>query len=307
MKKIIVAILSLIMLFSVIGCTGGNRAIAVVGRENGSGTREAFESLVKNGEGKKLTEVGYVMGILEKNGTGLVKATIAGNPNSIGYISLGSLDDTVKALKIEGKEASIENVQNGEYGLWRPFEVLIDDAVVGEDGSGTPAQKDFAKYLESKQCQAVIAASVHGYASINSVTNEWISTDGLTAQSGEIKILGSTSVEPLMAEIISAYCAATGLEQNVFSMVAQGSSYGRQGIKDNTCQFGMASSVTKLDESYSTTVRKINNELEGEFSGQLCRDGLAIVVHPSNKLESISIGSLFGIYSGVITKFSELN
>ncbi len=307
MKKLIAAVIIIMMVFCSVGCvTGEEREIAVVGREEGSGTREAFENLVVGINGEKITETGYVKGIIENNSTGLVKAAVAGNRYAIGYMSLGAVDETVKVLDIEGKKATIENIQTDDYDLWRPFEVLIDDAVVGENGTGTAVQKDFALYLESKECQEVIAASSHGYANNPDVSKEWSAPAGLSAESGEVKILGSTSVEPLMAEIISAYCEAAGLAQDVFSMVAQGSSYGREGIKEGTCQFGMASSVTKIDDSYPSTVRKVNSEVEGDSAGQLCRDGLAIVVHPENELKDISVETLFNIYTGSIRKFSEI-
>lgn len=100
---------------------GANQPIVVIGRESGSGTRTAFEELLKLENACKYSN--------ELDSTGAVMAKVASTPGSIGYVSLDVLDDTVKVLKLDGKEPTPENIKAGSYFLNRPFVMATKGAI----------------------------------------------------------------------------------------------------------------------------------------------------------------------------------
>ncbi len=131
---------------------GVDKEIIVVSRESGSGTRGAFEELLglekKNDDGTKTSLVIENALIAESNGT--VKSNIASKGDSIGYMSLGVIDQTVKALKIDGVEATVENVKSKTYSVWRPFYMLTK-------GEIKEPVKTFLDFIMSDEGQEIVA------------------------------------------------------------------------------------------------------------------------------------------------------
>ena len=167
--------------------------ITVLSREDGSGTRGAFIELFgieeKNEAGEKedMTTVDATI----TNNTEVMMSTVAGNEYAIGYCSLGSLNDTVKAVKIDGAEATTENVSNGSYKVSRPFNIITKDSV-------SDVAQDFINYIMSADGQEVI--SNDGYISV--AEGEAFTSTGA---SGKITIDGSSSVSPVMENLVEAY------------------------------------------------------------------------------------------------------
>ena len=209
MKKFLALGLAMMMSVAALtGCGGGSEeaaeggdtaaasgAISVVSREDGSGTRGAFIELFgieeKNDAGEKVdmtTEMAEIT-----NSTAVMMTTVAGNPNAIGYISLGSLDDSVKALKIDGAEATAENIKNGTYKVARPFNIATKEDV-------SEVASDFIAFIMSDEGQAVVEEN--GYISQGS-------TGAYTASnmSGKIVVAGSSSITPVMEKLKEAYIA----------------------------------------------------------------------------------------------------
>ena len=223
MKKFLALGLAMMMSVAALtGCGGGSEeaaeggdtaaasgAISVVSREDGSGTRGAFIELFgieeKNDAGEKVdmtTEMAEIT-----NSTAVMMTTVAGNPNAIGYISLGSLDDSVKALKIDGAEATAENIKNGTYKVARPFNIATKEDV-------SEVASDFIAFIMSDEGQAVVEEN--GYISQGS-------TGAYTASnmSGKIVVAGSSSITPVMEKLKEAYIA---LNPNVTIEVQQNDS-----------------------------------------------------------------------------------
>ena len=190
-KKLAVTALSLVMLGGVLtGCgAGGSSTITVVSREDGSGTRGAFTELLEIA----VDDVDNTVSTAEvTNSTSVMMTTVAGDENAIGYISLGSLDDSVKALKVDGVEANVDNVKSGTYKVARPFEICIP-----KDGTSEIAQ-DFIDFIVSDDGQAII--DEEGYISVES--GKTYETSG---KKGKITLAGSTSVSPVMEKLTEKY------------------------------------------------------------------------------------------------------
>ena len=248
MKKFLALGLAMMMSVAALtGCGGGSEeaaeggdtaatsgAISVVSREDGSGTRGAFIELFgieeKNDAGEKFdmtTEMAEIT-----NSTAVMMTTVAGNPNAIGYISLGSLDDSVKALKIDGAEATAENIKNGTYKVARPFNIATKEDV-------SEVASDFIAFIMSDEGQAVVEEN--GYISQGS-------TGAYTASnmSGKIVVAGSSSITPVMEKLKEAYIA---LNPNVTIEVQQNdSTTGMTSAAEGTCDIGMASRELKDSE-----------------------------------------------------------
>ena len=255
--------------------------IHVLTREQGSGTRGAFIELFgieqedENGETVDMTTATAE----ETNSTSVMLTTVQGDPNAIGYVSLGSLNDDVKAVKIDGAEASVDTVKDGSYKVSRPFNI-VTGANLSEVAS------DFITFIMSAQGQAVIEEE--GYISEGNQGD--YTASGL---SGTITVAGSSSVTPVMEKLAEAYEA---LNADVQVDVQQSdSTTGVNNAIEGLCDIGMASRDLK------------DSELESGVTGtQICIDGIAVIVNNENSLEELTSEQVLQIFTGEITSFSEV-
>lgn len=265
------------------GGTGtGTDAISVLTREEGSGTRGAFIELLgieeKNAEGKKVDKT--IDTAETTNSTSVMITTVQGNKAAIGYISLGSLDKSkVKALKVDGAEASTDNVKNGEYKVSRPFNIATK-------GDTTGVASDFIKFILSADGQAVVEKN--GYISEGNT-----GAYKASGQKGKITIGGSSSVTPVMEKLKEAYVK---VNPDVTIDVQQNdSSSGMKGAIDGIYDIGMASRDVKDSEKEA-----------GLNSIKIALDGIAVIVNKDNTLDSITSEQIKNIYTGSLTKWSEI-
>lgn len=284
MKKKIVSMLTA----AVIGTTAFSMAahaasgtITVVSREDGSGTRGAFIELLgieEEVDGEKVdmtTEEAIIT-----NSTSVMMTTVAGDENAIGYISLGSLDDTVKALKIDGAEATAENVADDVYKVSRPFNIVI-----GESLSETA--KDFINYIMSAEGQQIIEDN--GYIKVDTEATAYETTN----PSGKVVVAGSSSVAPVMEKLKEAYEAVNG---DVTVEVQQSdSTTGINSAAEGICDIGMASRDLKEEEAAS-----------GLTSQVIAKDGIAIVVNNTNELEELTSEQVKAVFTGETTEWEAL-
>lgn len=294
-KKVILVMIALIVaLTAILAACGGEKDIAVIARTSGSGTRDAFEAIVKSEDGTSLKDAGLLKGALEQDKTSTVISLVASTETGIGYVSLGSVDDTVKVLKVEGVEATSANVLSGDYKMQRPFVIMTNKAIT-EEGELTAATQDFLKFLRSTQAQEIVEEE--GYVKQEEGATEYSAP--AAALNGSVSISGSTSVDPLMDKLIGKYKEIGGanVADIEISKNCQGTSHGISAVKaDKTGNaIGLGSSAVKATD-------------EGEISHfEIALDAIAVIVNPSNTLEDITIAQLFGIYTGSITKFSALS
>lgn len=292
-KKVIFVMIALVIaLTAVLAACGGEKDIAVIARTSGSGTRDAFESIVKSEDGTALKDAGLMKGALEQDKTSTVISLVSSTETGIGYVSLGSVDDSVKVLKVEGVEATAENVLSGDYKMQRPF-VIMTSKAMGENL--TAATKDFLAFLRSTQAQDVVEEE--GYVRQDEGATEY--TAPASAVSGTVSISGSTSVDPLMDKLIGKYkeiggASVAGVE---ISKNCQGTSHGISAVKaDKTGNvIGLGSSAVK--EADETEIAHF----------EIALDAIAVIVNPENALEDITIAQLFDIYTGKTVKFSALS
>lgn len=292
-KKVIFVMIALVIaLTAVLAACGGEKDIAVIARTSGSGTRDAFESIVKSEDGTALKDAGLMKGALEQDKTSTVISLVSSTKTGIGYVSLGSVDDSVKVLKVEGVEATAENVLSGDYKMQRPF-VIMTNKAMGENL--TAATRDFLAFLRSTQAQDVVEEE--GYVRQDEGATEY--TSPASAVSGTVSISGSTSVDPLMDKLIGKYkeiggASVAGVE---ISKNCQGTSHGISAVKaDKTGNvIGLGSSAVKEAD-------------EAEIAHfEIALDAIAVIVNPENTLEDITIAQLFDIYTGKTVKFSALS
>ena len=296
MKRILsLGLAALMTVFALAGCgadngtdnnnggTGtGTDAISVLTREEGSGTRGAFIELLgieeKNADGKKVDKT--IDTAETTNSTSVMITTVQGNKAAIGYISLGSLDKSkVKALKVDGAEAATDNVKSGEYKVSRPFNIATK-------GDATGAASDFIKFILSADGQAVVEKN--GYISEGNT-----GAYKASGQKGKITIGGSSSVTPVMEKLKEAYVK---LNPDVTIDVQQNdSSSGMKGAIDGIYDIGMASRDVKDSEKEA-----------GLNSIKIALDGIAVIVNKDNTLDSITSEQIKNIYTGSLTKWSEI-
>lgn len=277
MKKFL-ALLScaVLMAATAVGCGSQNEKITVVSREDGSGTRSAFSELmgVVKDDKDNTTDTAEVT-----NSTSVMLTTVAGNQAAIGYVSLGSLNDTVKAVKVDGVEATAENVKAGKYAVSRPFNI-----VTGKDL--TPLAQDFISYILSTDGQAVVDEK--GYISVTQ--GEAYKASG---QTGTLTIAGSTSVAPLMEVLADKYMA---LNSGVKIEIQQsGSSAGITSAVEGVCQIGMASRELKDSET-----------AKGVTATKIAMDGIAVIVNKDNSFSELTSDQIWKIYTGETTQWSDL-
>ncbi len=292
-RKVILAIIVLVVaLTAVLAACGGEKDIAVIARTSGSGTRDAFESIVKSEDGTSLKDAGLMKGAIEQDKTSTVISLVASTKTGIGYVSLGSVDESVKVLDVEGVKATAENVLNGSYKMQRPF--VINKALSEADGL-TAATKDFIAFLKSSQAQEIVGEE--GYVRQDEGATEYSAPTA--ALTGTINISGSTSVDPLMDKLIGEYKEIGGAAvANVeISKNCQGTSHGISAVK--------ADEVGNVIGLGSSAVKAADEAQISHF--EIALDAIAVIVNPENELENIGIAQLFGIYTGSITKFSALS
>lgn len=256
--------------------TGMSGAIHVVSREDGSGTRGAFVELtgVEDDNGDNTTVDAEIA-----NRTDAVMTTVAGNEAAIGYISLGSLNNTVKAVKVDGVEATVDNVKNGTYTLARPFNIATK-------GEPTGVAADFINFIMSADGQAIVTEE--GYITIND-NAEAFTSDG---SSGQIAVGGSSSVSPVMEKLIEAYKAVNPNAQ--IDLQTSDSTSGMTGAMDGTFAIGMAS-------------RELKDEEAAELTSQaIAMDGIAVIVNTANTVEDLTMDQIRGIYVGEITDWADV-
>lgn len=283
MKCISVACAILMAMCVMTGCGAGknNRIITVLTREDGSGTRGAFIELFgieqKNANGQK--EDMTTENAEETNSTSVMMTSVQGNKNAIGYTSLGALQDMVKALKIDGAEATAENIKNGTYKVARPFNIATKADL-------SELAKDFVAFIMSAEGQQVIEDN--GYISQG---NTGAFTGG--AASGKIIVAGSSSVNPVMEKLKEAYVkinpnATVDIQMN-------DSSTGISAAAEGTCDIGMASRDLK------------EAELEkGLNSTTIAMDGIAVIVNKENSVDNLTSEQVKQIYLGEMTDWTEV-
>lgn len=287
-KLIISAIAAAMALTAFAGCSGesdegfkNSEAIGVVTREDGSGTRGAFIELFgieqENASGEK--EDMTIMSAIVTKSTSVMTTTVSGDLYAIGYTSLGSLKDTVKALKIDGAEPTVENINNGTYKIARPFNIAV------KEGLSEVAQ-DFVDFILSADGQAVIEES--GYIKVSDAGAYTPS-----GKSGKIVVSGSSSVTPVMEKLKEAYIAKN---PDVTIEVQQSdSSTGMADAADGTCDIGMASRAVK------------DSELEkGLIPTQIATDGIAVIVNKENPIDNLTSEQVMNIYTGASTVWSDV-
>ena len=280
MKKKLTLALSAMMLLT--GCGNISHAsITPVSREDGSGTRGAFVELFgvqeKNENGEKMDMTTDMAEIT--NSTAVMLLTVTGNKNAIGYISMGSMNDAVKTLQIDGVEATFENIKNGSYQVARPFHIATRAEV-------SPAAQDFISYILSAEGQKIVEES--GYISQGN-TGAYQPTKA----KGNVVVSGSSSVAPVMEKIKEAYEA---VNHNVtIEMQQSDSTIGMNSLKEGMCDIGMASRDLK------------ESELEaGLIPTVIAMDGIAVVVNHKNPLNGLKSEDVQAIYRGEVDEWTEI-
>ena len=279
MKKVFAVALAMTVAVGMLAGCGSNDSaqggaadgtITVVSREDGSGTRGAFIELFdikeKNDAGEKID-----------NTTAVMMTTVAGNDNAIGYVSLGSLNDSVKALSIDEVEASAENIKNGTYAVARPFNIATGKEV-------SEVTKDFISFILSEDGQAVVEEN--GYISQGN-TGAFKSTEA----EGKIVVAGSSSVTPVMEKLKEAYLA---INPNATIEVQQSdSTTGMTSAIEGTCDIGMASRELKDSELAAGLTPTV-----------IAMDGIAVVVNHNNTVDNLTSEQVKEIFTGKLTDWS---
>lgn len=262
-------------------CGGSSDKITVISREDGSGTRGAFIELTgieeKDSNGNK-TDNTKKDALICKS-TDVVLTQVSGDKNAIGYISFGSLNDTVKALKVEGVEPSTATIESGDYKIVRPFNIAVKDGL-------SDAAQDFENYILSSEGQDIIEKA--GYIKIDKSAAAYASNNA----SGKVVVSGSSSVTPVMEKLAEAYQKAN---TNVTVDVQQSDS--STGIKDainGTSDIGMASRDISDDELS-----------QGIKSVTIAQDAIAVIVNKDNAVEYITMDEIKAIYTGSKTTWSD--
>ena len=276
MKKIVCLILTLCLLSAAAFAEG---AITVYSREDGSGTRGAFIELFgveqKNEAGEKVdhtTEEAVIT-----SSTAVMLTGVAGDPAAIGYVSLGSLNDSVKALTIDGVAATVDNIKSGDYAIARPFNIAT-----GAEPSALA--QDFIAFILSAEGQAVIEA------------NGYIAVAGSEAYAGgsvegKLVVVGSSSVTPVMEKLKEAYTAVNPSAE--IEIQQSDSTTGINSAIEGICDIGMASRDLKPEELDA-----------GLHSDVIAMDGIAVIVNLANPIDDLSSETVKAIFTGEITEWN---
>ncbi len=257
--------------------------ISVISREDGSGTRGAFIELFgieeENADGEKVDNTTADAQVT--NNTSVMMTNVSQDPQAIGYISLGSLDDSmVKALKVDGVEASAENVKNGTYKVSRPFNIATTEDV-------SDVAQDFIDYIMSAEGQAIVEEA--GCITVNEEAEAYAGTK----PEGKVVVAGSSSVTPVMEKLKEGYEAInTGAE---IEIQQSDSTTGMESAISGVCDIGMASRALKDSETS-----------EGLVGQEIALDGIAVIVNKGNSLEDITSDQVKQIYTGEVTNWEDL-
>lgn len=289
-KRYGMSVLALIVALGVAGCSGDKaksgfdmgKEIHLISREDGSGTRGAFIELLgievkENGKKKDRTSGRAQI----TNSTNVMMTQVANDEYGIGYISLGSLNDTVKALAIDGTEATTANIMNGTYKLARPFHLVHTDSNVNGEQID-----DFISFVFSADGQNIVTNQ--GYVSVETNPKTY------TAQNahGKLVVAGSSSITPVMEKLAEAYMK---LNPDMKVEIQQSdSTTGVQSVISGTADIGMASRDLKASEK-----DKVNGVV-------IAKDGLAVIVNKQNPLQSIKADQVRDIYIDNIKKWQEI-
>ena len=284
MKKKIVGILTAALIgttafASVVSAASGT--INVISREDGSGTRGAFIELFgieeeKDGEKVDMTTTDASI----TNSTSVMMTTVAGDENAIGYISLGSLNDTVKAVKIDGAEASAEAVADGTYKVSRPFNIVTGEKV-------SDAAQDFINYIMSADGQQIVEDN--GYIKAETEGETYAAGDA----EGKVVVAGSSSVSPVMEKLKEGYEAAQ--DKVTVEVQTSDSTTGITSVADGICDIGMASRELKDEETE-----------QGLTPTVIATDGIAVIVNTTNEVEDLTSDQVKAIFTGETTEWEDL-
>ena len=289
-KVVLFSLITLVGLGMLTACGGSSDSesggdvsgdISVVSREEGSGTRGAFIELfgieTKDSNGEKVDNT--IDSAEVTNSTAVMIQTVSGNKQAIGYVSLGSLSDDVKALKVDGVEPSVDTVKSGDYKVSRPFNIVTGPKT-------DAASKDFINFIMSKEGQEIVEKE--GY--VKEDTDKKYEKSNAT---GKISVAGSSSVTPLMGKLAAAY----GKVNSDVTVEVQGSdsTTGITSTAEGVCNIGMAS--RELEDS---------EKAKGIDSQEIARDGIAVIVNNDNGLDEITSEVVKNIYIGKITKWEDV-
>ena len=300
-KKVLAAVLMGAMVFSMAACgsNGGSSedgssdsgsgsdasapsgTISVLSREEGSGTRGAFVELFgveeENADGEKVDNT--TVDAQVTNSTAVMMTGVAQNPQAIGYISLGSLDDSVKALKVDGAEATAENVKSGTYKVSRPFNIVTSDDI-------SDVAQDFVDYILSSDGQAIVGED---YIPVDDAAEAYAGT----SPEGSVVVAGSSSVSPVMEKLKEGYEAVN--PNASIEIQTSDSTTGVESTISGICDIGMASRELKDTETS-----------EGVTGTQIAIDGIAIIVNNENSMTDITSDQVKQIYTGEVTNWEDL-
>ena len=301
-KKVLAAVLMGAMVFSMAACgsNGGSSeggssdsgsgsdasapsgTISVLSREEGSGTRGAFVELFgveeENADGEKVDNT--TVDAQVTNSTAVMMTTVAGDPQAIGYISLGSLDDSVKALKVDWADATAENVKNGTYKVSRPFNIVTNDDL-------SDVAQDFIDYILSSDGQAIVEKE--NYIAVDDAAEAYAGS----SPEGNVVVAGSSSVTPVMEKLKEGYEA---VNPNASIEIQQSdSTTGVEQAISGVCDIGMASRELKDSETS-----------EGITGTQIAIDGIAVIVNNENSMTDITSDQVKQIYTGEVTNWEDL-
>lgn len=275
------AVLTAAAVFASCGSDGGLSEINVISREEGSGTRGAFTELVgiseKDADGNETDNTTDEAMICKS--TDVMLTQVAGDLNSIGYVSYGSLNDTVKAVSVDGVAAAEDTVASGEYPIVRPFNIIW-----GENAS--EAAGDFIKYIMSAEGQEVVTGEKYAAADSSAASYE------ASSVSGKVTVAGSSSVSPVMEKLAEEYME---INSNVtIEINTSDSTTGVRYAQDGTCDIGMVSRELADDETGVTAVT-------------IAYDAIAVIVNPDNGIDNLTMEQIKSVYTGEITEWAELD
>ena len=254
--------------------------ITIVSREDGSGTRGAFIELFGIEEKKDGEKVDMTTDDAQiTNSTSVMLTTVAGDDYAIGYVSLGSLNDTVKALKIDGEEATEQNIKDGKYKICRPFNIATKDDV-------SEAAQDFITYITSADGQQIIEDN--GYISVGDKP-AYEAAD----VEGKVVVAGSSSVTPVMEKLAEGYKAVN--DKVDIEVQQSDSTAGMTSAIDGLCDIGMASRDLKDSETEA-----------GLTATVIAKDGIAVIVNNDSGVEELTSEQVKDVYTGNITTWEDL-
>ena len=306
MKRILTLALALLTFFAFASCGGGEKNISVIVREQGSGTREAFDKVVTDGthfleekdaDGKKVYNTADTA--IQQTKTGTVLSAVASDKNAIGYISMGSVNDTINVIKVNGVAPSEKTVLSGDYKIQRPFVLMTK-----KGQTMTDLAADFMNYLKSDASKAHSESA--GCIFLSDPTKRAnedapaIAVTKFTKQAAlpagdKIVIRGSTSMEKFINSAAKGYADLYGVKaEDIFDIQLEGSSVGRKAVENDTVGnvIGLSSASVKQDNIDSFNV---------------CLDAVVVIVNKENtSITDLTLAQLYDIFSGKITKFSEL-